>query len=103
MRSGTFSHDPHSHAIVVGSSVSSSVVRGVRVRTSMSTKWHDPKLVLITDLQEKEKIERDSSECLCFALFISRWLDDAICFVFCFNRYHSYFSECLRFAIFISR
>ena len=70
MHSGTFSQDPNSHAVIIGGSVSSSVVRGVRVRTSMSTKWHDPKLVLITDLQKKiEEIEMDFSECLWFQYF----------------------------------
>ena len=55
MRIRIFSQDSYSHAVIIGNSVPSSVVRGVRVRTSMCTKWHDPKLVLITDLQQKER------------------------------------------------
>jgi len=57
MRSETFSHDPHRHAIIIVVNAPSSVVRGIRVRTSMSTIRQDPELVLITDLQKTENEE----------------------------------------------
>lgn len=76
MSSGTFSHDPHSHAIVVASSAPSSIARGVRVRTSMCTIRHDPELVLITDLQVKNGIKINISDGLCFSSVIGAWLDD---------------------------
>jgi len=57
MHSGTFSHDLHRHAIIISVSVSSSIVRGIRVRTSMGTIRQDPELVLITDLKKTENEE----------------------------------------------
>lgn len=53
MRSGSFSHDPNNHTVVVCGGVACSVMRGVRIRTSMKCKRHYPKLVVVTHLGEK--------------------------------------------------
>ena len=58
MRSGSFSHDPNRHTVVICGGVAFIVERGVRIRTSMASKRFYSKLVLVTDLGEKEK-EKD--------------------------------------------
>ena len=63
MRSGSFSYDPNRHTVVVCGGVACSVVRGVRIRTSMASKRHYPKLVLVTDLGEKKIGKRPTESC----------------------------------------
>ena len=69
MRSGSFSYDPNRHTVVVCGGVACSVVRGVRVRTSMASKRHYPKLVLVTDLGEKQSA-RDLQKAVLSGLFV---------------------------------
>ena len=54
MRSGAFSHDSHSHAVVVSVYVASGIVRRVRIRASMLNIRLHSKLVLVTDLQKRQ-------------------------------------------------
>ena len=63
MRSGSFSYDPNRHTVVVCVGVACSVVRGVRIRTSMIRLRHYPELVLVTDLGEKKIGKRPTESC----------------------------------------
>ena len=69
MRSGSFSHDPNRHTVVVCGGVACSVVRGVRIRTSMDSKRFYSKLVLVTDLGEK-KSARDLQKAVLRGLIV---------------------------------